>query len=261
MVQEGDRLSVRAPAGHFYLEPDDPPVVLIAGGIGITPLLSMLNASLLAGEGRQIWLFYGVRNSAEHAMKAHLEKLAREHANFHLHVCHAEPLPTDRQGTDHQHAGLIDITLLRLTLPLKPLQFYVCGPRPMMEAIIPALEDWGVPHSDIHYESFGPATLTRTERPDAGADDTSRLAETATVTFSQSGRTFVWDGSAESLLAFAECNGIDVESGCRAGSCGTCQTAIEQGTVHYDQRPDFMPMPGHCLLCIARPASDLVLTA
>ena len=72
-VNKGDKLQVRAPSGHFFLERGNEPVVLIGGGIGITPILAMLGDTLKNGINREIWLFYGIFNSADQAMKEHLE--------------------------------------------------------------------------------------------------------------------------------------------------------------------------------------------
>lgn len=256
-VREGDILAARAPGGHFYLDPGTSPVVLVAGGIGITPMLSMLNTTLGNGGKREIWLFYGLRDGSEHVMKEHLQSLAREHPNFRLHVCYSRPAASDVEGTDYHHRGHVDITLLRLTLALRPYDFYICGPRAMMETLVPALEEWGVPEQRIHYEAFGPASLAKPARqavPEASGP-------AVTVTFARSDRTLPWDGGAGSLLEFAERNGVRVDSGCRAGSCGSCQTRIEAGEVEYLQAPDYEPEPGTCLLCVSRPKRDLVLTA
>lgn len=259
-INEGSLLQVRAPGGHFYLDPGSGPVVLIAGGIGLTPMLSMVNATLAAASRREIWLFYGVRNGSEHAMKQHLAELAERHDNFKLHVCYSNPGPDDVAGRDYQHEGRVDIARLRLTLPLKPFHFYICGPTAMMEALVPVLGEWGVPDRSIHYEAFGPASIKRTERaqdqPEAGADQAP-----VWVTFAKSGKSLSWDRSAGTLLDFAEQNGIAVNSGCRAGGCGCCQTEIVDGEVAYRQTPDFDPEPGSCLLCVSRPATDLVLSA
>ncbi len=260
-VIEGDVLPVRAPSGHFFLDPGSGPVVLIAGGIGITPMLSMLNASLENGDSREIWLFYGLRNGAEHVMKTHLEALAEKHPNFHLRVCYSRPLPGDGKGTDYQNEGHVDIALLRLTLSLKPYHFYICGSPAMMESLVPALDEWGVPDQNIHYEAFGPASLARPSRRQPEKTEAGPAAQSITVTFSKSGKSLTWDENAASLLDFAEENGIEVASGCRAGGCGSCQVAIEEGEVDYNQAPDFDPDPGSCLLCISRPRHDLTLSA
>ena len=89
----------------------------------------------------------------------------------------------------------------------------------------------------------------------------SATTQPITVTFSRSGKSLLWDFDADSLLEFSEANDIEVESGCRAGSCGTCQTAMKIGEVDYNQEPDADVAPGHCLLCISTPTSDLTLDA
>jgi ferredoxin-NADP reductase len=258
-VRVGARLWVKAPAGQFYLRNETLPVVLIGGGIGITPMLSMLNSLLESGDPREVWLYYGVRNGDEQVMKAQLRMLATRYSQFNLHICYSDPDPGDVEGRDYQHRGRIDIALLRATLKLRRYQFYVCGPRPLMETLVPALEDWGVASDDIHYESFGPATLIRPDRSIVPAEGIHEPA--ITVSFSRTGKRLHWNPAAGSLLAFAEANGIAVESGCRAGSCGSCQTAVESGKVLYLQQPDAEVKPGHCLLCISTPKGDLTLGA
>ena len=155
-VEVGSVLKLRAPAGHFYVDRSDAPVVLIGGGIGITPMMSMLNACLRERPEREVWLFYGVRNSREVAWKSDLENLVTSHANFHLQLCWSDPLPEDVLGRDFQQRGHVDMELLRRQLPLKPFHFYICGPTAMLQSLVPALEDWGVPDQRIHFEAFGP---------------------------------------------------------------------------------------------------------
>ena len=258
-VHEGDVLRVRAPSGHFFLDPDTSPIVLIGGGVGITPMLSMLNATLNNNNDREIWLFYGVTNSLDHGMKAHFEEMALKHENFNLHVCYANPLAQDKLGRDYQHKGFIDLTLLRLQLSFQVYNFYICGPKPMMESLIPALEAWGVPDQMIHYESFGPASITRSSRKTEPEYDAQHVD--ISVTFSESNLTIPWDKNSISLLDFAEKNGISVQAGCRAGGCGCCQTQIEEGEVAYIQTPDFDVDQGSCLLCVSRPSQNLTVKA
>jgi len=256
-VNEGDVLLVKAPAGHFcWAENITEPMVLIAGGIGITPVLSMLLTALEHDPEREIWFFYGVRNGAEHIMKTTLEMLAKQHANLHLHVCYSQPAEADRKERDYQHAARVDIKLLRAILPLKTFQFFVCGPPPMMESLIPALETWGIPDHQIHYEAFGPASIKRRH---AAETVTMPITEKPVIRFSQSNKELPWDDKFTCLLEFAEHHNIKVDFGCRAGSCGSCQTIIESGEVIYQQEADFDVPTGSCLLCIARPRTNLTL--
>ncbi len=256
-VAVGSLLQVRAPSGHFHIERSDAPVVLIGGGIGITPMLSMLNWSLAEQPGREIWLFYGVRNGRELVMKSHLESLALAHPNFHLHFCFSKPLSDEIAGRDYHHQGRVDVNLLRMQLPLRPFHFYICGPGPLMESLVPALDEWGVSDAHIHFEAFGPASIKRkqTTTPQASAVADSDIV----VTFAKSGKQMQWQPAIGSLLEFAESNGIAVDSSCRAGGCGSCQTTIRAGEVTYRQSPEYDPEPGNCLLCVSIPRTSVTL--
>ena len=258
----GSLLKVRAPSGHFHIDHNDSPVVLIGGGIGITPMLSMLNWCLVNQPGREVWLFYGVRNVDEMIMKSHLEALALSHTNFHLRVCLSESMPVNQISLNYQLLGRIDINLLRTQLPAATYQFYICGPTPMLESLVPALEDWGVPATHIHFEAFGPASI---KRPSTKGSVTNTQNELKTndifVSFTQSDKQLKWPPFTGSLLELAESQGISVNSDCRLGSCGTCQTKILSGEVSYQQPPDYDPAPGTCLLCVCSPKTNLILDA
>lgn len=257
-VHEGDVLQVKAPAGHFFIDPDaSVPAVLVAGGIGITPLMSMLRWSVAHQPARAVHLYYGVRNRADHAFRQVLADMAAIHPTFKLHVIYSSPGPDDALGRDYQHLGYVDLDLLRHSLPHGRHQFYVCGPPAMMQGLVPALREWGVDESDIHFEAFGPATV----RPTGPATNEPLAGATASVDvrLQRSGRTLVWDGQDANLLDFAERHGVAVDSGCRSGSCGACETKLLSGTVHYANPPDHDMAPGCCLLCVGKPQSALVL--
>jgi ferredoxin len=81
------------------------------------------------------------------------------------------------------------------------------------------------------------------------------------VTFATSGKVCEWRPGMGSLLDFAEANGIEVASGCRSGSCGSCQTTIRAGQVWYARAPDHTPEAGSCLLCVSTPGTALTLDA
>lgn len=260
-IHVGSVLKVRAPAGHFYLDHSDTPVVLVGGGIGITPMLSMLNWALAAQPGREIWLFYGVSSGLELMARSHLEAMADIHPNFHLNICLSKPDAHEVLGKSYQHHGRIHVDLFRRLLPLKPFHFYICGPTPMLESLVPALEDWGVPDAHIHFEAFGPASVKRKTAVQAAnsAIPTAVSGSPVTVTFSQSGRQVPWHAGCGSLLDLAEAQGISIPSGCRAGGCGSCQTTIQSGEVVYQNPPDFDPEPGTCLMCVCTPQTNVTL--
>lgn len=254
-VEEGDILNVKAPSGHFVLDMNrEHPVVLIGGGIGVTPMLSMLNAIIESSTKRETWFFYGVRNGNEQIAKEHLTNIAPEHDNVHVHICYDQPVESDVLGKDYHHAEHVSVALFERLLPSSNYEFYVCGPPPMMTAIHADLTKWGVPEESIRFEAFGPATVRKTRAALPG------LAQ-STVTFSKSGKECTWTHDGPVLLELAEANGVMIDSGCRVGNCNTCLTAIKEGNVSYVREPAATLEEGSCLTCIAVPNGDLVLDA
>ncbi|MEO5802126.1 MAG: 2Fe-2S iron-sulfur cluster-binding protein [Verrucomicrobiota bacterium] len=255
---EGDILNVKAPSGHFFLDVNKPtPVVLISGGVGITPMLSMANALLESGSKREIWFFFGARNGDEFIQRDHLLKLAVEHENFHLNVCFSKPRPTEEAGRDYQHAERVSVDLMKKLLPSNNYEYFICGPGAFMKSITDGLETWGVPDSAVFFEAFGPATVKKAAPKvvvEAGAP-------TIQVNFSRTGKIASWKPQLGSLLDLADELGIKIESGCRAGNCGTCLVAIKSGNVDYVTEHGASSEDGSCLTCICKPKTDLVLDA
>jgi ferredoxin len=129
----------------------------------------------------------------------------------------------------------------------------------MMASLVPALREWGVREDDLHFEAFGPASVP-TAKP-VPHEPAATPAVSLSVRFSRSGRTVTWDGLDDNLLDFAERHDLPVDSGCRSGSCGSCETRLVSGDIRYASKPDHDIAPGHCLLCVGRPQTDLVLDA
>jgi len=161
-INEGDILDVKAPSGHFFLDVTKPhPVVLIGGGVGLTPVLSMLN-EIVAKEWRsEIWFFYGVRNGQEHIMKDHLREIANSADNIRIRICYSDPTDDDVEGVDYDHASRVGVPLFQEVLPSNNYHFYFCGPPPMMNSLFEDLREWQVPEDHLHYEAFGPATVKK----------------------------------------------------------------------------------------------------
>lgn len=257
-VREGDILDVKAPSGNFALDLTlERPVVLIAGGVGVTPVLSMLNAIVEGGSPREVWFFFGVRHGGEHIQKPHLARIAATHENVHLHVCYSQPRPQDRLGTDYHHTGYVSVDLFKELLPSNNYEYFICGPGPMMKSVTDGLKAWGVPEAHVLFEAFGPATVKKVAPPVPEAVATGKLE----VTFSRSSKTCVWSGDQASLLEFAEANGVKIDSGCRAGNCGTCLVALKSGEVDYLSGHGAPTEERSCLTCVCRPRTSLVLDA
>ena len=211
-------------------------------------MLSMLIWILSNQPGREVWLFYGVRNGLEVIMKAHLEGLAISHQNFHFRVCFSAPRPEDVYESDYHHQGWVNINLLQAQLPPKPYHYYICGPTPMMENLVPALEDWGVKDNFIHFEAFGPASIKRrssSEEPNkAGAID-------IVVTFTKSGKLVKWLPFASNLLEFAEAKWcLPLTRVAALVVAAVAKRSSGPGEVTYQYPPDFDPGYGTCLPCV-----------
>src|SRR5262249_36240563 len=262
-VKEGDILDVKAPKGPFVLAlTQSTPIVLIAGGIGLTPLLCMANALEAPLSSRETWLFYGVRNGREHIMKEQLRRLAQERDTFHLRVCYSNPREEDVKGRDYDYGQRISVELLKTVLPSNNYEFYVCGPPGMMASIVGDLKAWGVPPASILSEAFGPASVPRAAAaPAAPPPAPAGSTGTSKVVFAKAGQTIPWDAQAGNLLDLALAHGIDIPFGCRVGNCGTCGRAVKAGQVPYLPDPSWQPQPGTCLVCVPQPEGDLQLDA
>ena len=250
VLEPGDVMDVKAPNGSFTLDAAElRPVVLLGAGIGVTPLACMASSVLATHWPNDLYLILGMRNSDEHPLKAEVEALAAQYEHLNLHVVYSQPNDDDRAGVDYHAAGRIDLSTLRSVLPSNNYEFFLCGPGSMMKELVPALQAWGVPESDVHIEAFGPASIPRaTKQPEPAAGPK--------VTFAKSGVQATWTGQHANLLELAEAAGATVEAGCRSGACGTCETVVANGTV---KASGGQAAPGACLMCVSTPISDVVL--
>ncbi|MBU9345217.1 NO-inducible flavohemoprotein [Burkholderia multivorans] len=158
-VNVGDKVRLAAPYGCFHIDVDaSTPIVLISGGVGLTPMISMLKRAIQDPK-RQVVFVHGARNSGVHAMRDRLRETARTHTNFSLIVFYDDPLPQDLPGRDYDHAGLVDVNAIKDAILLPDADYYICGPVPFMRLQHDALKQLGIPEARIHYEVFGPDLL------------------------------------------------------------------------------------------------------
>lgn len=262
-VTIGTKLLAQSPRGKFFLDPhSDRPVVLLSAGVGLTPLVSMLNAIVETGSGRQTFFLHGCRNGREHALGDHIRKIASENENVHVHIRYSQPSPQDVKGQDYDDKGYVDIELVKRLVLNKDLDFYLCGPAPFMKSLFNGLLDWGVPEVRIHYEFFGPASVLKERGRVATAKrvaEATQCCEDIEVTFSKSGIKANWNPSFESILDLAEANGLSPDYSCRSGICHTCICKLEEGEVDYVLEPLDAPEEGTVLICCSKPKSHVVV--
>ncbi|QEI06570.1 NO-inducible flavohemoprotein [Pigmentiphaga aceris] len=153
-VHEGTVVQLMPPSGQFTLAASNKPLVLLSGGVGITPMLSMLDAALKTG--RPVHFIHAARHGGVHAFREYLDTQAAQHPQLKTYFCYEQAREQDKAP----HAtGLIDQAVLRNWLPASPdVDAYFVGPKPFMKAMKQHLAALGVPAEQSRYEFFGPAS-------------------------------------------------------------------------------------------------------
>jgi hypothetical protein len=259
----GSLLEARAPQGGFTLDAEQRrPLVLLAAGVGVTPLLAMLRETLYQNlrlrRTRRVWFIQSARNLAELAFSKELvELLQRGGEPIHALRLLSQPEAEAREGEDFELSGRIDIALLKTLLPFDDFDFYLCGPSGFTQSLYDELRALNIDDVRIHAETFGPSSLRR--QPDQGSH-TLAQAPAATgpvpVLFQHSAKEARWTPDSGSLLQLAESRGLTPEFSCRGGSCGTCATRLLSGQVHYPIPPAESPTADTVLICCAVPAAS-----
>ncbi|GGC98546.1 NO-inducible flavohemoprotein [Pontibacillus salipaludis] len=161
-IKEGDTIPVSAPAGDFVLDTSrDTPLVLISGGVGLTPLVSMLKTVVTQQPNREVTFIHAARNSQLHALKGEINQIVKQIDTVKNYTLYSNPTEEDRKLKD-LNTGYITLEWLQKVLPHNQMDFYFCGPSGFMNATFQALQQWGVPEERMHYEFFGPAKQLET---------------------------------------------------------------------------------------------------
>ncbi len=253
-VQVGDLIDLKAPGGQFFVDlTSHRALVLIGGGSGITPLLSIAEAVVEAGQEREVWLFYGISEPDQVIRREVLERWAAEQ-RVKVHVCVSDGSPPEDEALNW-HAGLVKIERLTALLPSSNYEYFICGPGRMMLDLADGLTAWGVPGKRIHTEKFGPGAQRKRKQL------TNPAATGPEVIFRKSGKRLRWDPAMEHLWEFAYGADVEIDSGCLEGDCGTCLTGIISGEVAYTKKPGFEVPAGTCLPCCCVPRGRLEIDA
>lgn len=159
-VEEGAIVEVTAPMGEFRLDrTKSTPVVLVSGGVGITPMMSMLSTLTAEGSTRRVAFVHACRNGRVHAFKEWLAETVATHVNVSRAVFYENVEAADRQGGDYDFEGRIDFSRIAAQAVLPDADYYLCGPMAFMEAQRDSLVALGVDPARIHSEVFGSGAL------------------------------------------------------------------------------------------------------
>lgn len=261
-LSPGDTLDVAAPRGTFWLADDESPVVLVSAGVGVTPVLSMLNALVSTASARPVWWLHGARDGAEHAFAAEAQQALKALSHSTSHVVYSRPAPTDRAGVDYSEAGRLSAAALEALAIPREATAYVCGPQAFMTGMEAALLAHGLAPSRVHTEIFGAgpaltpgiaATTVAPHQPDGAPGPGPE------VQFVRSGLAVGWGPDQMSLLELAEACDVPTRWSCRTGVCHNCETALLSGSVRYDPEPLEPPAEGNVLICCASPVEPVAL--
>jgi anaerobic selenocysteine-containing dehydrogenase/ferredoxin-NADP reductase len=247
--QVGHKVSLGAPSGTFIVPPSSKqPVVMFAGGIGITPFIAWLESVKDLEDAPESWLFYANMNSATHAFRERIIELQKRLPRLRVVNCYNNP-HDELLGRDYEMSGYLTADVVDEDLIRRRARFYFCGPEPMMNSITAGLVSRGVPPFDIFKEAFRSPSRPR-------LDPTQRFM----VEFTRSHKKALWTPAEGSLLSFAERLGISMPSGCRVGQCESCAVRVAAGKVYH--------MSGHgsdeadiCFACQAIPVSEVAIEA
>ena len=292
-AEPGTEIQIAAPRGAFVLDEfSTRPVVLLSGGVGLTPLLSMLHK--LKTSHRSAWFFHACEDGSVHALRNEAVELASNTDDrLRTHFIYRSPSSFDLENNSFDSEGVIGKHHLQTLLPVDDYDYYMCGPTPFMVAMYQLLTDMGVSSNRIAYEFFGKAksleslisnqpsvqskaaskapksiaNLKFITNPDLHAKLKPEIKQAKenkelvdyVIEFDQSGLSVNWDGQDESLLDLAEKSGLTPQFSCRMGVCSTCKCKILEGEVVYFEEPLDEPLPGEVLICCSKPIGRVVL--
>ncbi len=283
-VAIGDLLDVVAPVGAFTFSGDESKdVVLIAGGVGITPMMSIIRTLTDRSWPGEIHLVYGARSTQDFIFRDEIEYLQRRHANLHVAATMRRAEGTSWMGPE----GVVSKEFIARSVPeIARRRIHLCGPPPMMEAVKVALSELGVPAENIRTEAFGPARgqvpptvagkaanapATAAATAATGPADTGNAGPApgktggagAQLTFAKSAKSVVLEGG-KTVLEAAEETGVAIDFACRVGTCGICAVKLLSGTVVMAVEEGLPPEDkarGMILACQAKSTSDIVVEA
>lgn len=262
-IAVGDVIAARAPAGEFSIDARSTrPAVLLAGGVGITPMLAMLRHIVYEGLRKQrvrpVTLFYAARSKADRPFDKEIAELIAATKGVARLVRVLSDTADAEEGRDFDAAGRIAMAMLTRFLPFNDYDFYLCGPAQFTQGLYDGLRALNVADDRIQAEAFGPSSLVRSGQPTpAAVSPTAQPSKKPVpVVFTNSLKEARWTPGSGTLLELGEARGVNPEFSCREGNCGTCRTKLVKGAVAYVKQPTAKIDADEVLLCCAVPADQ-----
>jgi glycine betaine catabolism B len=229
-LKEGDVLTITAPAGRFvFTGKEAGSIVMIAGGVGITPLMAKIRYLTDCGWPGRIHLLISTRNECDLIFRKELEELQQRNPNLDVTITLSEEQSRSWLG----RRGRIDLELLRSVITNSDVsRIHLCGPTVMTDALIGLLKADGIAESRIHQESFASPSRSASSSEPTVLFDVAESTE-ATLGFARTGKQ-LRDLKGRTILELAEAIGVSIPYDCRAAVCGQCKTRVLSGTVVMD---------------------------
>ncbi|MDV6031472.1 MAG: 2Fe-2S iron-sulfur cluster binding domain-containing protein [Phycisphaera sp. RhM] len=259
-VNVGDTLEVKAPSGRFIFSgKESDHIVLISGGVGITPMMSITRALTDMAWPGEIHFIAACRDPEHFIFESELKRLQDEFDNLHVHVAMSR---IEKDANGYTSGRLTKERLAEWVPEIASKRIHICGAPAMMEATKAMLSDLGVSAENIHSENFGSAQKPKAkvvEKPKA-----RQLAATgAKVTFATSNKSTAM-GKEETILEASERIGVDIDYSCRVGTCGECRVKLLSGDVSMEVDDGLEPedkQAGMILACQAKSNQDVSVDA
>ncbi|MFT5807496.1 MAG: ferredoxin-NADP reductase [Moritella dasanensis] len=260
-IRVGDKLQLKGPKGTFTLDATAlRPAVLLAGGVGITPMIAMtrqiMSSVIHSRHLRSLTIIAAAKDALQRAFFDEFNQLsAQSGGDVRTFWALSQPESTLKLGQDYHHSGRINKAMLQAVLPIDDYDFYLCGPSGFMQSMYDLLRSLGISNARIKAEEFGPASLQRQHDQESTTFAPMPTANAAIIEFSKTKVEQAWSASDGTLLEFAEDHGFRPEFGCRSGQCGACKTKLLAGKVSYQTDISASLKDDEVLLCCAVPAA------
>lgn len=256
-LKAGDIVETKGISGKFScVDHPSRKLLLISAGSGITPLMAMARWLYDTGKDHDIVFFHSARDRQDLIYDRELQLLSHRNPHFHLAVSLTRSKDTSWEGL----TGRLDAEVVKAIAPdYQERTVYVCGPDTFMTGVKNLLASLDFPMANYYEESFGSGKKVR--QPKVSAETREK---TGLLIFSETGKEIPTDGQ-ETILDIAAAQGIEINSGCRSGNCGTCKMRKLVGEVKYENEAKGLDTSeqeaGYILSCIAYPIAKVTLEA